>query len=1035
MSVEALTTHHLDYLQRTAQEPPPFTTAISETAAPARLRRLLEARGIGLLDKQDRPVPEDRFRLVTEDLLAGLSSYRLPLAFNLVGTPGAVSVRVGTWLPQGESGEAVQANLEILRTLLGSLVPSIDLAEAAPQPEPWPASGLVLGIPSAKLPDAEDGALPLDRLIRALAGTSWSVLVLAQPVGETFTRDLRLRVINEIRAAQTASKTAGVPSPLADHYAELLNAAMVGLTLAQSGGAWRTAVYLLGEAHSYYRLASAWRGIFSGERSLPEPLRVWDRREAADLASRWAMPDPGPEPVAAPGHYRHPFQHQTLLTSAQLAAYVHLPHLETGGFAVTIIPDFDAVPPTRPKAAIQLGTVVERDRQTPRPYTVPTAALVRHTFVTGVTGSGKTNSVFHLLKRANALGVPFLVVEPAKAEYRALLDDPDLGARLQVFTLGNENISPFRLNPFEFPDGVPVGVHIDLLRSAFHASFGMWTPLPQVLETCLYRIYEDRGWDITANSNRRLDAGADRAAAFPTLTDLVLAAEETAGQLGYEERVTADIRAALRTRLNALRTGGKGRMLDVQRSLPMQLLLDHPTILELEGMGDDDDKAFVMGLVMIRLAEQRRVQGERDGQLHLLVIEEAHRLLGQPSGRRDETEADVRGKAVETFTNLLAEIRAYGQGVIVVDQVPSTLAPEVLKNTNLKLAHRIVAGDDRAALAAAMVMNERQTRALATLPLGRGAVFAEGEDAPLLIQVPPAGRRGDQLPSADRVRDHMQQSEALAGLGSLFLPSFDCNDSCRAHPDACLAARKIAADPGFTRTFARTVLSAIHAPGSIERSWPDLRSTIDALRIPWIDPAHLLPPLWIHAARRYAGRLGARAGWSYTETAQLAQTLYQMLMADPQSRATVEASFQATAHRLMGKELGPFLACQRLWADLEVACLCRHPVADLVADGTLAAAWRAADAADARSTDAQSSQHTPTQTWEVCQDAADQLIEFPEQDIPDDLRQPVGDAARRVALCFGQQMLANDPSLHQRTKRRVVGRLFREAGYTEASDE
>jgi hypothetical protein len=453
-------------------------------------------------------------------------------------------------------------------------------------------------------------------------------------------------------------------------------------------------------------------------------------------------------------------------------------------------------------------------------------------------------------------------------------------------------------------------------------------------------------------------------------------------------------------------------------------------VLELEGMGDDDDKAFVMGLVMIRLAEQRRVQGEHKGLAHLLVIEEAHRLLGQPSVRRDETEADVRGKAVETFTNLLAEIRAYGQGVIVVDQVPSKLAPEVLKNTSLKLAHQIVAGDDRGALAAAMVMNERQTRALATLLPGHGVVFAEGEDAPLLIQVPPAGRGGAPLPDPDRVRDHMQRSQALARMGSLFLPSFDCDDNCRARPEACLAARQIATDPGFARTFARTVLSAIHDPGALERVWPDLRSTIDALRAPWIDPTSLLPPLWIHAARRYAGRLGARAGWSYTQTGELAQALHHMLVADPKSRTNAAASFQATAHRLMGKQIGPLFACHRIWAGLEVACLCRYPVADLAADGSLAAAWRAADDADTRA-----EKRTRAQTWEVCQDAAYQLIEFPEQDMPDGLRQQAGQAARRVALCFGQQMLANDTSIHPRTKRRVAARLLREAGYTESGDE
>src|SRR5690349_5040771 len=118
MPVEALTTRHLDYLQRTAQEPPPPGTAGGETAAPSSLRRLLEVRGVGLLDKRDRPTPEDRFRLVIEDLLAGLASYRLPLAFSLVGASGAVSVRIGTWLAHGQTQE-LQGNLQILRTLLG----------------------------------------------------------------------------------------------------------------------------------------------------------------------------------------------------------------------------------------------------------------------------------------------------------------------------------------------------------------------------------------------------------------------------------------------------------------------------------------------------------------------------------------------------------------------------------------------------------------------------------------------------------------------------------------------------------------------------------------------------------------------------------------------------------------------------------------------------------------------------------------------------------------------------------------------------
>ncbi|WP_007516515.1 hypothetical protein [Pseudofrankia saprophytica] len=149
--------------------------------------------------------------------------------------------------------------------------------------------------------------------------------------------------------------------------------------------------------------------------------------------------------------------------------------------------------------------------------------------------------------------------------------------------------------------------------------------------------------------------------------------EEIVPGLGYEEKVTGDLRVALRTRLDGLRTGGKGRMLDTRGSLPMSTLLGQPTVLELEGMGDDDDKAFMMGLLMIRLVEQRRTEGDIEKLRHLLIVEEAHRLLADTGAGKDrsEAEADAMGKAVETFTGLLSEIRAYGQGVVVVDQIPT----------------------------------------------------------------------------------------------------------------------------------------------------------------------------------------------------------------------------------------------------------------------------------------------------------------------------------------------------------------------------
>ncbi|MGH3993129.1 MAG: ATP-binding protein, partial [Pseudonocardiaceae bacterium] len=401
------------------------------------------------------------------------------------------------------------------------------------------------------------------------------------------------------------------------------------------------------------------------------------------------------------------------------------------------------------------------------PYTVAPRALTRHTLVAGTTGSGKTNTVLALLFALAERGVPFLVIEPAKSEYRALLAHSGFGEHVQVFTPGTETVSPFRLNPFEVGPGESVAGHLDLLRAAFNASFGMWTPLPQVLEQCLHEIYVDAGWDLATDRNQRLDADSDRTLAFPTLTDLLAKVPDVVRRAGYEERIEADIRAALVTRLRSLRVGGKGAMLDVARSIPMDALLARPTVLELEWLGDDDDKALVMGLLLVRIAEHRRAAGQAGELVHVTVIEEAHRLLSRVQPRSSEESADPRGRAVETFVNLLAEIRAYGQGIVVADQVPLRLAPEILKNTNLKIAHRTVAAEDREALAGAMAMDAAQARALTSLPAGRAAVFSGGDDTPLLVDVVDVK---DQLaahrPSNAAVSDRMRSWRESAGLGS-----------------------------------------------------------------------------------------------------------------------------------------------------------------------------------------------------------------------------------------------------------------------------
>ncbi|WP_159395714.1 ATP-binding protein [Streptomyces sp. 3211] len=972
----------------------------------------------GVLPHADDRVP------ITRDLMSALYRYKVPLAFVVGGQPGLTSFRVGTWLPKGSSVESVRYNGRLVDTALATLYPAIDLQPDNQDGEVWERGGLVLGIPTLKRPDAGDGAAPFDRLLRALHRVHWLAMVLAQPVDEKMVRDLKLRLINDMRAVETATKLGGVPSPLAAYYLELLGGQLKAFTDGQGSGVWRTAVYLLGDQDGYPELASLWQGVFSGERSLPEPVRVWDREDVPQLAASWAMIDPADE-VPAPAHYLQPFQHQTLLTSTQLAAYVHFPNLETSGFTITEVPDLDAVPPPADATALSLGQIIERWRLTPTPYAVRPDQLTRHTLVTGVTGSGKTNTIFHLLRQATGRGVPFLVLEPAKTEYRVLLNDHGIGPSLQVYTLGNENASPLRLNPFEVLEGTPVAVHLDLLRSAFNASFGMWTPLPQILEAALHAVYTDQGWDVTADTNRRLDPDADRSRAFPTLTDLVNKVEALIPQLGYEEKVTGDLRAALTTRLNSLRTGGKGRMLDTRLSTPADALLSGPTVLEMEAMGDDDDKAFVMGLLLIRLAEYRRAQGDVDTLQHLLVLEEAHRLLANTTPARggEDNEANVRGKAVETFTNLLSEIRAYGQGVVVADQIPTKLSPDVVKNTNLKIVHRIVAGDDREVLAASMAMTARQSTALATLPVGRAAVFTDGDDSPLLVQVPASKGGTGTWPSHAEVRIHMA-SQGVDTQPERLMPSADCDQHCLTAPEACEAARTLLSDARVTRAMARILYSAVQARGAVGRLWPDLLAVLEPRRPPWVEQKDLLACLVRHGARHFADLRGARAGWSYSQAAQIAEVAERTLTAHLEGHDTDQLSADLRGLLLARQNgtYGPYQGCAAIWQRYPGPCLCRYPVAELAEARDFTDAWSRARKGGLGREDGGT-----TVLWGVCRSAAYQLVEFPDEQQPSQLAAQLAEVAKCTALCFAQQILDSEKWTQPVDGQRLLARLMREA--------
>ena len=291
---------------------------------------------------------------------------------------------------------------------------------------------------------------------------------------------------------------------------------------------------------------------------------------------------------------------------------------EAAPFGVNYVPDDNS-------DNVRLGRVVlKRMPVDDIPYVIPQSLFQKHAFVCGVTGSGKTNTCMNLLKN---LHLPFLGIEPVKTEYRQMLN---FMPELKVFTLRRETVSPFRINPFEFSRGCELLTHIDAIKAVFNAAFPMYASMPYILEEAIIEIYRDKGWDLATTTNRYLDDlnSEEFFDYIPTLQDLYDKIEPIVQRKAYAQEQTMNIQAALMACLYSLLTGSKGLMLNTVRSTPLAELLKQPVVLELKNIGDDDEKCFIMGLILSSIYQHLENNGSIGISLkHVLLIEEAHRLL------------------------------------------------------------------------------------------------------------------------------------------------------------------------------------------------------------------------------------------------------------------------------------------------------------------------------------------------------------------------------------------------------------------------
>jgi len=620
-----------------------------------------------------------------------------------------------------------------------------------------------------------------DALLSVWPG-AFAWLLFAEPASRDTISDLAAEAAREQLAAQQYS------TPRATLAARRAGSRFNGLRKAAATGLWRLHLLAGGAtADDAVRVAQMLcasadvRGlpyslsVVAGTGSLPDMLAagtdpgerkkalVRERERAAALALErdrtwWNTPigDSYPRPGNGAQSYRQdtvpavqypgddqdePVPESPFYAPARLvAALARGPAREVPGIRFTLRPQFDVTPETRPSGSgasgVLAGTILDSNRIPAGPLDVPLSSLNRHVFVTGATGAGKSQTVRNLLEQATHVGIPWLVVEPAKAEYRLM------AARLpeaEVIRIrpGDLDLPAAGINPLEPALGpgetrFPLQTHADLLRSLFLAAFEADEPFPQVIAAALTRCYEAAGWDLVTGQ----PAMPGVQPAYPGLEDLQSAAMSVVDEIGYGREVADNVRGFVAVRIGSLRFGTAGRFLDGAHPLDFGKLLTSNAVLEIEDAGDDRDKAFLMGAVLIRLTEHLRlVQRHEDvpaaGLRHLTVFEEAHRLLRQaPPGAANGAAAH----ATEMFADLLAEIRAYGEGLVIAEQIPGKLIPDVIKNTAIKLVHRLPAADDRAVVGATMNLTDHQSQYLVTLPPGEAAAHCDGMDFPVLIR-------------------------------------------------------------------------------------------------------------------------------------------------------------------------------------------------------------------------------------------------------------------------------------------------------------
>lgn len=518
----------------------------------------------------------------------------------------------------------------------------------------------------------------------------------------------------------------------------------------ESLGMWECAAYFLSDSQETAEMAAGtYKALMKGEKSGVETsaINFWGGNlKQLPVEKQKTLEKQLPLLREYITNFIHPvFEYRSTSTSVpvtasslvsgnELAIQMGLPRKSVCGFPVIEHADFgkEVVKYNQRKSPNDfiLGKVYSMGSENETEVRLDRDSLTMHTFVTGSTGSGKSNTVYEILNQLrNVYELPFLVVEPAKGEYKNVFGQFN---DVTVYGTNPKKSNLLRINPFRFPSDIHLLEHLDRLVELFNVCWPMYAAMPAILKEAMEKAYVTVGWNISTSENPKGEV-------FPNFSDLLEQIERVINESKYSADSKGDYSGALCTRVRSLTNGLNGQIF-TSIDLTDEELFDKSVIVDLSRVGSMETKALIMGLLVMKLNEYRMTSGKINSPLtHITVLEEAHNLLKRTSTEQSSESSNMLGKSVELLANSIAEMRTYGEGFIIADQSPGLLDMSVIRNTNTKIILRLPEQSDRELVGLAASLNKEQIEELSKLERGVAAIYQNDWVEPVLVKINKCG--------------------------------------------------------------------------------------------------------------------------------------------------------------------------------------------------------------------------------------------------------------------------------------------------------